>query len=146
MTSKTSTSKENLRTYTKSQYGRIEHGAVVITDDGKYRIEKNTENQLCFNMYYDVSLEYEVLKNVTKHRRKGNYYYIKSDEGYAIVDIESEISRVFVTVPQNEFVKYSGSVDENGEKIYRSRFIEDRHIVYLDSFEDFSENEKQILR
>ena len=139
-------SKDPLRTYTESQYGRVEHGAIVITKDGKYRIEKNVENQLCFNMYYDVSLEYEILKNVSAHRKKGNYYYIKSDEGYAVVDIANEISRVFITVPKNEFVKYSGSVDEKGEKIYRSRFIEDQHIVYLSSYDDFSTQEREIFK
>ena len=139
-------SKDPLRTYTESQYGRVEHGAIVITKDGKYRIEKNVENQLCFNMYYDVSLEYEILKNVSAHRKKGNYYYIKSDEGYAVVDIANEISRVFITVTKNEFVKYSGSVDEKGEKIYRSRFIEDQHIVYLSSYDDFSTQERDIFK
>lgn len=135
-----------IRTYTESQYGRVEHGAIVITKDGKYRIEKNVENQLCFNMYYDVSLEYEILKNVSAHRKKGKRYYIKSDEGCAVVDIKNEISRVFITVPKNEFVKYSGFVDENGEKIYSSRFIEDQHIVYLSSYDNFSTQERDIFK
>ena len=146
ITVKVGMNKDLLRTYTESQYGRVEHGAIVITKDGKYRIEKNVENQLCFNMYYDVSLEYEILKNVSAHRKKGKRYYIKSDEGCAVVDIKNEISRVFITVPKNEFVKYSGSVDEKGEKIYCSCFVEDQHIVYLSSYDDFSTQERNIFK
>lgn len=134
-----------LRTYNDSQYGRIEHGAIVITSDGKYRIEKNIEEQLCFNMYYEVNLEYEVLKLVTDHKKEGNNYFIKSEEGYAIVNIETEKCKVFVTVPEKDFKKYSGSIDESGNKIFKSRFVSDEHITYLNSYYDFSKDEQMIF-
>ena len=59
----------------------------------------------------------------------------------AFKNIEDELKQA-----KNEFVKYSGSVDEKGEKIYRSRFIEDQHIVYLSSYDDFSTQERGIFK
>ena len=74
---------------------------------------------------------------------KKDKLYILSDEGYVTVD-ENNFCKVFITVPKEEFT--SGySVDENGNKTYFYRLVEDGKIVYLPSFEKFTEEEQKVL-
>ena len=85
-----------------------------------------------------------ILENIEDYRKLKNKLYITSEEGYAIVD-KDKLCRVFVKVPGEEFV--SGySEDKEGNRTYISRRIENKYIKYLSSFEEFSEEEREILK
>ena len=60
--------------------------------------------------------------------------YVLSDDGFAVIDNENNC-RVFVFTPKEEFgytVQHYGSID-------------DEHVRYLLSYEDFSESERKIF-
>lgn len=129
----------------ETEYGYISIGAIKITDDYKFVIEKNNNDILCFDMYYKKYLHYELLRNVTKYKNKKNKWYIISDEGYAVVDDSIGKCSIYITLPQDEYVVYSGSLDDNGNKIYNSRIIEDDNVIFLASFDDFTLEEQKYL-
>jgi hypothetical protein len=84
-----------------------------------------------------------ILEKISKYKVRKKKLYIKSEEGYAVID-ENNICRVFITVPADDFVN-GYSEDEYGNRTYISRFIEDEHIIYLESYDDFSEDERKIF-
>ncbi len=60
--------------------------------------------------------------------------YVLSDDGYAVIDNENNC-RVFISTPKEEL--------EYSSQHYGS--IEDEHIKYLSSYEEFSESEREIF-
>ena len=66
--------------------------------------------------------------------------YIVSEEGYAIIGPD-KLCRVFVTVEPDKFTN-GYSIDKNGNRKYISRFIKDKHIRYLNKFDEFSKEER----
>ena len=82
-----------------------------------------------------------ILEKIQKYKVIKKKLYVLSEEGYAVID-RYEICRVFITVPESEFV--SGFyTDKEGNKTYISRRIEDEHIIYLSSYDDFTAEEKK---
>ncbi len=66
-----------------------------------------------------------ILDSVTHRDSKGGYYYVISEEGYAVID-KNDYCRVCLTVSEEERDK-----------------IESKYIEYLDSYEEFSEKERK---
>ena len=60
--------------------------------------------------------------------------YVLSDDGYAVIDNENNC-RVFISTPKEEL--------EYSSQHYGS--IEDEHVKYLSSYEEFSESERKIF-
>lgn len=126
---------------------RIENGEIVAGKDtvliweDKYEIGHFYDgNHL---EIYRNSLFDTVLKNVTAYKVKKEKLYIVSEEGYAVIN-KDNICTVYVTVPPNEFVN-GYSLDKDGNRSYISRYIEDENIQYLSDFDEFSEEEQEML-
>lgn len=92
------------------------------------------------NEDYTFDTVIEKIENYTVSNEK---LYIVSEEGFVVID-KSNLCRVYITVPDKEFVN-GYSTDEDGEKHYISRYLVNEHIQYLSSFDEFSEEERMIL-
>lgn len=126
---------------------RIENGEIVAGKDtvliweNKYEIGHFPDgNHL--EIHIDGLIN-PVLKNVTAHKVKKEKLYIVSEEGYAVIN-KNNICTVYVTVPSDEFVN-GYSLDKEGNRSYISRYIEDENIQYLSAFDEFSEEEQEML-
>ena len=84
-----------------------------------------------------------ILEKISKYKVVEGKLFIISEEGFAIVD-KNNLCRVFVTVPTEEFVN-GYSVDEQGNKCYYTRFLEDEHVKYLSELNEFSEEEQEVF-
>lgn len=129
----------------ETEFGNMALDAIPLTNDTKFRIEKISGDDLSLTMYYEKYLCYELLKNIQSYKKIYGKYFIISDEGYAIVIPNSQHSYLYICVDEDEYVLYSGSVDTNGNKIYNSRFVEDENIEYLDSYNEFSKEERAVF-
>jgi hypothetical protein len=84
-----------------------------------------------------------ILFNVSDYKKIKDKLYVKSGDGFAVID-ENNMCRVYVTVPGDEFV--SGySMDENGEKHYISKYLENENVSYLKSFDKFSDEDIKVF-
>ena len=124
----------------------IERGEIIIGKDTmlvwheKYVLYHQAGNDtLC--IHYEDGNEESVIGKVTQYKKKKGDLYILSNEGYVVID-DNNLCRVHITIPNEEFV--SGYYeDENGKRTYISRFLDDDSIKYLESFDDFSEDEQK---
>ena len=123
------------------------------------KIERGKDTVLIWNDTYDIgrfidgnhlfiweekTSYYRVLSNVKKHRVKGGKLYIVAEDGYAVID-KKDLCRIFLTIPEEEFVKKIG-YDETGNPIYISKRVDNHLIEYLDNFTDYSDREQKILK
>lgn len=126
---------------------KIENGEIVAGKDtaliwgniyeiwnqsGDYRLSIETKN-----------LTRNILEKIQNYKKIDNCLYIVSEEGFAVID-ENNLCRAYVTVPETEFVN-GYSIDSEGNKVYYSRFIEDDNIQYLDDYDDFTDDEKNVF-
>ena len=140
---------EQLEKEEQERLAAIERGEIIIGKDtmlvwhDKYVLYHQAENDtLC--IHYEDGNEESVIGKVTQYKKKKGILYILSDEGYVVID-ENNFCRVYIAIPKEEFV--SGYYeDENGKRTYISRFIDDTNIKYLESFNDFSEDEQKIFK
>lgn len=84
-----------------------------------------------------------ILERVTIHKIVNETLYIISDEGYAVIN-KANLCKVYIIVPENEFVN-GYSVDEQGNQIDYSRFIENEHVQYLAEYNEFSMEEQEVF-
>ena len=127
----------------ESKYGGVGKDTIVFLGDGKFQIGKFADD-IIFVMYNENKTLETLLRKVTKYEESKNMLYIISDEGYGIVDGKTNVCRLFITVPADEFVN-GFAIDAEGEKYYNSRFVEDEHIIYLSSFDEFTNDEKAMF-
>lgn len=127
-----------------TSYGDVGRDTVYVLGDGKFQI-LSTANSRDLIMYRDDDLVIKtLLRRVSKYKKiKGNLYII-SDEGYGIVDGNTSRCKLYITVPKDEFITGCG-IDSEGNEHTISAFVEDEHVQYLKSFDDFSEHEKKIF-
>ena len=86
-----------------------------------------------------------IITRIKDFKRRRDKLYIYSYDGYAVIDKEN-ICRVFITVPEEDFSR-GYSTDENGNKIkFYPLKVDHEKIIYLSSFEEFSEKEQKILK
>lgn len=111
----------------------------VLIWENKFEIwSQNDELQLSF---LRNDLDENILIGIRKYKIIRKKLYIVAKEGYAVIDKDS-LCRVYITVPPDEFV--SGySIDDQGVKHTKSRFVEDNDIQYLNAYEDFTTEEKE---
>lgn len=117
---------------------RIEAGLPIRGKDtaliwrDKYDICKSSNTKLL--MIYIDGDEQVVLDKVKDFDVYNKTLYVLSDDGYAVIDNENNC-RVFIFTPKEEL--------EYTSQHYGS--IEDEHIKYLSSYEEFSKNEREIF-
>ncbi len=140
---------EQLEKEEQERLAAIERGEIIIGKDtmlvwnDKYVLYHQAgDDTLC--IHYEDGNEESIIGKVTQYKKKKGILYILSDEGYVVID-DKNYCRVYITIPKEEFV--SGYYeDKDGKRTYISRFIDDVNIKYLESFNDYSEDEQKIFK
>ena len=65
-------------------------------------------------------------------------------EPYVVID-DKNYCTVYITIPKEDFVSCYYE-DKDGKRTFISRFIDDANIKYLESFNDYSEDEQKIFK
>ena len=86
---------------------------------------------------------YILLKNIASYKIVEEKLYVKSKDGYAVID-KNNLCRVCVTVPDDEFVN-GYTVDDAGNEIPISRYIENENVIYLKSYSEFTDEERKVF-
>lgn len=92
-----------------------------------------------------------ILTREYKHKFDGNDLYFYSADGYAVVYAKSNLCKVLITDFPKELVtedelKFSTRKEENNYRISELVGDEFKCIVYLDSFNEFTDYEQKILK
>ena len=92
-----------------------------------------------------------VLQCEYKHKFDGDDLFVYAADGYAAVYAKSNLCKVFITDPPIEEVTgekpiIEGRLPENNYRISELVGEEYKCIIYLDSFEEFTEYEQKILK
>ena len=127
-----------------TEYGDVGRDTVYVLGNGKFQI-LNTAGKRGLIMYREDDLGTEtLLRRVSKYKKVKGTLYIISDDGYGVVEGNTNQCKLYITVPKDEFIKSYG-FDSEGQMHTVSAFVEDEHIQYLESFDDFSDNEKKVF-
>lgn len=103
---------------------------VYTFGDGKFFLGKTIDG-IDLSMFKDDGSNGVILAFVNEYKKKKDKLYIYSDEGYCVIDEKNNIAKVFIIVEKQHFLNLAG---------------EDNAILYLSSYEDFSEEEKNIFK
>ena len=137
----------------KERLGYIERGEPVPGRDTmtiwnkKYDICKYYENdeKLGALAIHEKDFNKDIIDRIKDFEKRGKKLYIYSYDGYAVIDKEN-VCRVFITVPEEDFTK-GYTEDEYGNRIrFYPTKVEHEKIIYLSSFDEFSEKEQKILK
>ena len=94
---------------------------------------------------YEILLDY-----MLKHKVENEIFYCYADDGFAVVYPESNLCKVFITPPTRYLDDASFSRIESNEyrvrKVEADDFPENKLVVYLDSFDEFTEYEQKMLK
>lgn len=124
-------------------YGRPGKDTVYWIGDGKFQLLKSVDDrELC--MYDENKMLRTLLKDVVDYKVKEKLLYVISAEGYGIIDESENICRLFIVVEDSQYIS-GWSEDEEGNRKYISRYLNDTHITYLKSYDEFSGNERAIF-
>ncbi len=97
----------------------------VSRPNGKFNISKLVSGNI-LSLFTDGGNE-DILHRVTDYKRDGDKVYVYSDDGYCIIDENSNTAEIFLT-----FSKYPHT-------------ISDPAVRYLKSFDDFPDKAKKIF-
>lgn len=117
---------------------RIEAGLPVAGRDtaliwqDKYEISKYSDI-IVLDFYADKE-KYSLLYEITNFDVVKRKVYVLSNQGYAVIDKNNKCKIFIVDLQESE--------DENCNKRFKNCRIEDEHIRYLSSFDEFSNEEK----
>ena len=126
------------------EYGSVGRDTVYVLGNGKFQI-LNTAGDRNLIMYRDDDGTIEtLLRRVSKYKKVKGSLYVIGDTGYGVVDGKTNTCKLFITVPKDEFIGMYNT-DSEGNVHTTSAFVEDEHVQYIESFDDFSENEKKIF-
>ena len=92
-----------------------------------------------------------ILTHEYRHKFDGNDLYFYSADGYAVVYAKSNLCKVLITDFPKELVteyelKFSTRKEENNYRIDKLVGEEYKCIIYLDSFNEFTDYEQKILK
>jgi len=91
-----------------------------------------------FNPIFDMNpINFNQVFTAIKNRKKGDRTTLLNMQ-------KTLLTRRMEKPIINDFVN-GYSIDENGNKTYNTRLINDDHLIYLKSYDDFSNNEKRIF-
>ena len=115
---------------------------VVDWTDGTFQI-----NQLLGDRYLEMPKkeDYKVilLTDVQDYKIKNKKLFIMAKQGYAVID-KNNNAQIFISFHE-EGMKEEGSVYFEGVERFYSICYKDKHIKYLNSFDEFSEKDKKIF-
>jgi hypothetical protein len=127
----------------ESKYGGIGKDTIISLGDGKFSIGKFADDKVLVMYNEDKTME-SLLCKVSKYKTKKGKLYIISDEGYGIADSKTNTCKLFVSVSPEQFTNGYG-IDSDGIHHPISRFLNDEHVEYLQSYDEFSSEEKVIF-
>lgn len=130
-----------------NHYGRDYGGHV---GDGKFLMMRFADDKQLLIAEDHDSL-HTILTYEYNHKFDGNDLYFYSADGYAVVYAKSNLCKVFITDFPKELVteydlKYSIRKEENNYRIDKLVGEEFKCIIYLDSFDEFTNYEQKILK
>ncbi|MBE6680890.1 MAG: hypothetical protein E7600_01215 [Ruminococcaceae bacterium] len=143
-------SKEESYTLNEEKYGNHygrDYGGHV--GDGKFlMMHIDGADQLM--IAEDPDSLHTILDYEYEHKYDGNDLYFYSADGYAVVYAKSNLCKVLITDFPEELVtevdvKYSIRTEENNYRIAELVGEEYKCIIYLDSYDEFTEYEQKIL-
>ena len=129
-----------------NHYGRDYGGHV---GDGKFLMMRFADDDVLLIAENPDSL-HTILTHEYKHKFDGNDLYFYSADGYAVVYAKSNLCKVLITDFPEELVteydvKYSIRRKENNYRINELVGDQFKCIIYLDSFDEFTEYEQKML-
>lgn len=97
--------------------------------------------------YVDVDNRevYILLKNISSYKISDNKLYVKSSDGYAIID-ENNFCKIFVDGRETEGIINNYTVDSTGNRIYEYKKLQKNNVVYLSEYEGFDLSEKEFFK
>ena len=106
---------------------------VMVIGDGKFQIVKINDKKVLW-FFSDGNSNDVLLAYVEKYKKTGRSLYVYSKEGYALVDGGNNTCNLFLTVTK----QYYGNTltEEEGAT---------QGITYLDSYDQFTEDEQKIF-
>lgn len=131
----------------KKRQQKVKNGEIVMGKDtvlvwgnmyeiGHYSDGNNLE--IAVNDIFET-----ILERITIHKIVNETLYIISDEGYATID-KDNLCKVYIIIPENDFVN-GYSIDEYGNQVGYSRFIENENVQYLSQYNEFSAEEQEVF-
>ena len=130
-----------------NHFGRDYGGHV---GDGKFLMMRFGDDDVLLIAENPDSL-HTILTHEYKHKYDGHDLYFYSADGYAVVYAKSNLCKVFITDFPEELVseydmKHSIRTEENNYRINELIGDEFKCIIYLDSFDEFTEYEQKMLK
>lgn len=130
-----------VRQHTK--YDTVGRDTIYVLGDGKFQIGKFADDKVFF-MYNENKTIEALLRSVSKYKYDNGNLYVISNEGYGIADSKTNTCKLYITVQEEDFVR-GYSVDSDGIQHSISRLIDDEHIEYLKSYNDFADDERSMF-
>ena len=124
-------------------YGRPGRDTVYWVGDGKFQILKSAGDKELF-MYDENKVLHTLLKDVIDYKVKKKLLYVISEEGYGVIDESENICRLFISIEDSQYIS-GWSEDESGNRKDISRYLDDTHITYLKSYDEFLSDERVIF-
>lgn len=130
-----------------NHYGRDYGGHV---GNGKFLMMRFADDKQLL-IAEDPDSLHTILTHEYKHKFDGHDLYFYSADGYAVVYAKSNLCKVFITDFPEELVteydlQYSIRKEENNYRIDKLVGEEYDCIIYLDSFDEFTDYEQKILK
>ena len=124
-------SREGTERFAKACY---DTDVLCLWEDGtffisEYRGDKMLSIVITVGEYGNSELD-KVFIGVTEYKKKNGKFYVIADEGYAVID-KNNICRAFII--------------EECESYRRDKYIEDDLVIYLETKDDFSKEERAIF-
>lgn len=126
-----------------NKYGRIGRDTVLVIGNGKYQIV-NSPKELNLIMYNNSNVTEVVMSDIKNYKKYNNKVFIVSLEGYSIIDETTNTCVTYIFVAQQ---KYGGAYveDDMGNITFIPHEIKDESFIYLDTYDDFTKEEKEIF-
>lgn len=112
------------------KYGSVGKDTIYVFGDGKFQIMKLDYSKDLIMHYDDGKSEVSIISLITKYKEKDGKLYVMSELGYGVVGKEENRCRIYIKSSAKDSVK---------------RLENDECVKYLDSYDDFSEEERAIF-
>lgn len=107
-------------------------GEFFLVGDGTYELVKGDESE---DWLYSTYQNQTIMSNAREYVFENEALYFYSDDGYAIVYPENNLCKIYLFPGQDRVSKILASPEYPKNKL----------IVYLDSFDEYTEHEKTVL-
>lgn len=116
----------------QNKYPNEGRDTIIKIGNGKFEIGKFGNNKALVMYYENNTLVDTLLSYVKSYQKKDNKLYVISEEGYGIVDGETNTCILCVTV-EKQYADRLNNPEEN------------KRITMLDSYDSFTEQEQAIF-